>query len=83
MNDSVKGFAFTPNTVARNIVMFSYSSITKKLNLDYSFPNKDILVLTGKLDDDSVTIEMKKYDLNNFLLINRGFHWVNEYLFNR
>ena len=59
INTSVKDFAFTPDTVARNIVLFSYSDTTKKSNLRYSFPRKDILVLTGKLNDDSVTVEMK------------------------
>jgi len=83
MNDSIKGFAFTPDTTARKIVMFDYNDATKKSNLLYSFPQKDVLLLTGKLNDDSVTIEMKKYDFKNFLLVNRGFHWVNEYPFNR
>jgi hypothetical protein len=83
MNDSVKGFAFTPDTTARKIVMFDYNDTTKKSNLVYSFPQNDVLLLTGKLNDDLVTIEMKKYNLNNFLLIDRGFHWVNEYPFNR
>ena len=63
--------------------MFSYNDTTKKSNLVYSFPQKDILLLTGKLDSNSVVIKMKKYDLKNFRLINRGFHWVNEYPYNR
>ena len=83
MNDSIKGFAFRPDTVTRKIEMFSYTDTTKKSNFLYSFPAKDILLLSGKLDDDSVIIEMRKYDLNNFRLVNRGFHWVNEYPFNR
>jgi hypothetical protein len=66
MNDSIKGFAFTPDTTARKIVMFDYNDATKKSNLLYSFPQEDVLLLTGKLNDDSVTIEMKKYDLKNF-----------------
>ncbi|HEX5150126.1 MAG TPA: hypothetical protein VFW07_01690 [Parafilimonas sp.] len=83
MNDSTKGVAFKTDTVAKKIEVFSYSDTTKKSNFIYNFPHKDVLLLTGNLNGDSVTIEMKKYDLNNFLLINRGFHWVNEYPFNR
>ncbi len=49
----------------------------------YSFLQKDVLLLSGKLYNDSVMIEMKKYDLNNFRLISQGFRWVNEYPFNR
>ena len=69
MNDSTKGFAFKPDTVKKKIEMFSYNDTTKKSNFIYSFPQKDILLLTGKLNDDSVIIKMKKYDLNNFRLI--------------
>ncbi len=83
MNDSTKGFAFKPDIIKKRIEMFSYNDTTKKSNLVYSFPQKDILLLTGKLDSNSVVIKMKKYDLKNFRLINRGFHWVNEYPYNR
>ncbi len=83
MNDSTKGFAFKPDIIKKRIEMFSYNDTTKKSNLVYSFPQKNILLLTGKLDSNSVVIKMKKYDLKNFRLINRGFHWVNEYPYNR
>jgi len=83
MNDSTKGFAFKLDTIKKRIEIFSYNDTTKKSNLVYSFPQKDILLLTGKLDSNSVVIKMRKYDFKNFRLINRGFHWVNEYPYNR
>jgi len=83
MNDSTKGFAFKPDTIKKRIEIFSYNDTTKKSNLVYSFSQKNILLLTGKLDSNSVVIKMRKYDLKNFRLINRGFHWVNEYPYNR
>ena len=83
MNDSLKGFAFQPDTATKKIEMFSYADTTKKSNFVYRFLQKDVLLLTGKSGNDSVVIEMKKYDLNNFRIINRGFHWVNEYPLNR
>jgi hypothetical protein len=83
MNDSTKGFAFNTDTAAKKIEMFSYLDTSKKSNFVYSFPHENILLLTGKLNNDSVMIQMKRYDLNNFRLINRGFHWVNEYPLNR
>ena len=83
MNDSTKGFAFNTDTTRKKIEMFSYMDTTKKSNFAYSFPQENVLLLTGKLNADSVLIQMKRYDLNNFRLINRGFHWVNEYPLNR
>lgn len=83
MNDSTKGLALKTDTVAKKIEMFSYADTSKKSNFVYSFPQKDVLWLAGKIANDSVVIGMKKYDLDNFRLINRGFHWVNEYPLNR
>jgi hypothetical protein len=83
MNDSTRGYAFNTDTTAKKIEMFSYEDTTKKSNFIYSFPEENVLLLIGRLNTDSVVIKMKKYDLNNFRLVNRGFHWVNEYPFNR
>jgi hypothetical protein len=83
MNDSTKGFAFNTDTTQKKIEIFSYADTTKKSNFVYSFPQENVLLLTGKWNADSVLIQMKKYELNNFRLISRGFHWVNEYPFNR
>jgi hypothetical protein len=83
MNDSTKGFAFKPDTTINQIEMYDYDDTTRKSHLMYSFPKKDVLLLTGVLNNKAVTITMNKYDMNNFLLINRGFHWINEYPLNR
>ena len=83
MNDSIKSIAFQPDTVTKKIGMSGFTGSAKKSNLVYSMPEKDALVISGKLDDDSVIIKMKKYDLKNFRLVSRGFHWINEYPLNR
>jgi hypothetical protein len=41
------------------------------------------LRLTGSWGMDSLKINLKKFDMKKFLLINRGFHWVNEYPLNK
>ncbi len=41
------------------------------------------LSLTGEKDGESLVIELNKYDLNTFPLLNRGFNWVQEFPFNR
>jgi hypothetical protein len=83
MIDSVKRIDFKPDTVTKKIEMSGYNGRAEKSNLIYSMPEKDALVISGKLDDDSVIIKMKKYDLKNFPLVGRGFHWINEYPLNR
>jgi len=83
MNDGQEYYQFTADTVAKKITMFSYSDTTKKMILNYTVPAPDSIILKGKWWADSVIVTMKKYDLKNFLLVNRGFHFINEYPMNR
>lgn len=84
MNDSLKYFSFKADTGRKNIEMYSYNDTTKKSYFTYQMLEKDsIMLLHGKWRDDAVFMRMKKYDVRNFLLVNREFNWINEYPFNR
>lgn len=56
---------------------------TENIELHYSVPEKDSLSLDGKIGTENIHVTLKRKDPNEFLLINRGFHWINEYPFNR
>lgn len=49
----------------------------------YESPQPDLLVLTGKMDGQPVSVTLHKEDASKFLLNSRGFHWVQEYSVNR
>jgi hypothetical protein len=83
MNDSSKRYNFVIDTVKHTIIMNTYADTVNKAYYTYSQPAKDMLLLKGKFKKDSLDISLKKYDLNKFLLLRRGFHWVNEYPLNR
>jgi hypothetical protein len=83
MNDSVKGFNFIPDTLAKRVQIFPYGDTIHKSTLAYALKDSAHLILTGKLKNDSVYIVMHKVDLNKLRLIGRGFHWINEYPYNR
>lgn len=51
--------------------------------LQYDVPDSNHLIVRGKLSGHYVYAALCKKDLRNFLLINRGFHWINEYPFNK
>jgi hypothetical protein len=82
-NDSLENYAFHLDTIQQTIILFSYADTNRKFLFRYRFPAKDMMVLKGDWKDDSVEIRMKKYDLDSFLLVKRGFHWINEYPLNR
>jgi hypothetical protein len=49
----------------------------------YEQPSADVLVLNGSIDGHKMQMRATLVDRNNFLLVSRGFHWVQEYPFNR
>ena len=53
-----------------------------KLKLAFQQPTPDLLLLEGDLQG-AVRIRLRRIDPQGYLLVNRGFHWVNEVPFNR
>lgn len=54
-----------------------------KANLTYTRPATDQLLLNGTWAGHNVQIHLKRQDETKFLLNSRGFHWVQDYPFNR
>ena len=53
-----------------------------KGNLSYSLPANDAMLMDGQLGADKVHIKLHRLD-GKYLLNSRGFHWINEFPFNR
>ena len=51
--------------------------------LAYDRPDTNRLRLRGRFLGDSLDVEMRRIDRAKFLLMSRGFHWINEIPFNR
>jgi hypothetical protein len=58
-------------------------SDSTKYQFTYQHPDSIHLNLRGIIGTDSVHIELLKRKKKEFLLVKRGFHWINEYPFNR
>lgn len=78
MNDSTKWFAIKIDTNTKTFVVNPPGDTTKRTLFSYSVAAPELL-----FSGDSVRIKMKRFDERNFLLMSRGFHWVNELPFNR
>jgi hypothetical protein len=83
INDSAKGYSFVPDLNKHIIVMYTQADTLNKHHFNYTEAKNGDLLLSGKWNKDSLRIMLKKFDMNKFLLLNRGFHWVNEYPLNR
>lgn len=75
------GWHFLGNTRARKLMMFS-----PDLSTEGNFAFKEdstMLTMEGVLNRDSLRIISRRKSGTSFLLVDRGFHWVNEYPFNQ
>ena len=52
----------------------------KNWNASFTFqrPAEDQLILDGRMDNHQVHMELQLIDRNSFLLVSRGFHFINE-----
>ena len=79
VNGNIRACDFFTDTVNKKIQISIPNDSTYKSTFFYSVPDSAHLVLSGKMKDDSVYIFLQKQDMNQFPLINRGFHWINEF----
>jgi hypothetical protein len=61
----------------------SLTGQSRKNYFSYSQPDSKQLVMQRLLETDSLVVRLRRIDESSFLLVNRGFHWINEIPFNR
>ncbi len=66
----------------RSVVLNEWLVNDKKYPFTYAQPDSNTLILSGKWNNDSLYLELHKMH-HRFLLMDRGFHWVNEQPFNK
>jgi len=84
MTDSSAYINFKPDTAKKRIVAWvgekgKDSSIFVYRIIKTGLTKPDQLWIKGKWGPDTLTILFDKYDEHRFKLMNRGFHWINEY----
>lgn len=82
MDDRTMAYILKIDSVTKQVTFYKYNG-TQDLVLNYTLSKQGGLILQGKLLNDSLKIDMQKYDDKKFLLMSRGFHWINEYPLNR
>ncbi|MGS2741578.1 hypothetical protein [Sinomicrobium sp. M5D2P17] len=82
MNDKIIPIQNNTDTLKHTLTLTSWQDTTSTHSFTYKVRDS-MLYVNGTYGKDRMDITLKKKDLNDFLLINRGFHWINEYPFNR
>ena len=51
--------------------------------LTYEQVSPEVVTLSGALNGSEMTARLRRSEERKFLLTDRGFHWINEFPFNR
>jgi hypothetical protein len=81
MDDSLVYYAAKIDQTVGSLTLTRPNS-TGSASLHFQRPAADRLMLDGTMDGHTVHMELRRSD-TSFLLVTRGFHWVQEYPFNR
>jgi hypothetical protein len=82
MNDAREYYDMEVDEVRHTLVLTNRHDPARTWTLKYSQPASGRLVLEGTVTGRQVRITLWRSDESQFLLVNRGFHWINEYPFN-
>ena len=83
MNQKFDRFSGTIDTVKRTLTLTKGPTAHGSPCWHTSGRRRRRLTFEGDVDGKRVRMAMTQHDLNKFLLISRGFHWVQEYPINR
>jgi hypothetical protein len=81
MDDTTTQYTAKVDTAAKTIVL--QVTGTPAGTLTYNQTAADRLVFDGTVGDRAVHMDTRLVDHTRFLLLSRGFHWVQEFPFNR
>lgn len=83
MDDTTAGFGSTINDKDKTLSLAKNADKNWKASFSFDRPAQDQLVLDGSMDGHKIHMALKLVDRNKFTLVNRGFHWINDYPFQR
>ena len=83
MDDTLLSLGSAIDTKGKTIALTKSTDKNWQGKFMFQRPAADTLIFDGEMDNHKMHMQLHLVDRNKFLLVNRGFHWVQEYPFNR
>ena len=83
MSDTRERYTLLLDAARRTLVLKKRDDPAWKSTLTYQRPEPGRLLLEGTFDGKKIQAVLRRTENPEFRLITRGFHWINEYPFNR
>ena len=78
-NDSFVPYGASLNLPEKTLALTKKDDKNWRASFTFRQPAVDQLVLDGRMDNHQVHMELQLIDRNSFVLVSRGFHWVQEF----
>jgi hypothetical protein len=83
MDDSFASYGAKIDVNSNALVLTKFDEKNWKAKFAFQRPAPDQLILDGQMGGHKVRMQLRLFDRKKFLLISRGFHWVQENPVNR
>ena len=83
MDNKFKHYNLESDTVAQTMTIYSRQDTLNKHQFDYQLDPGKSLLMNGIWASDTLEVQFKVRGKEDFLLVNRGFNWINERPYNR
>ena len=83
MDETLASYGAAINTSNNTVALTKFTDKNWKANFTFQRTAPDQLILDGQMDNHKMHMQLHLVDRNKFLLVNRGFNWIQEYPFNR
>ncbi len=83
MDDSFAYYPAAINLTDRTLSLTKRGDTNWKANFTFQHPTREQLILDGRMDNREIHMELQLVEREKFLLVRRGFHWIQEFPFNR
>jgi uncharacterized membrane protein YphA (DoxX/SURF4 family) len=83
MNDVPWPFTAAYNDDLKTLTLSYPGDPSKTCLFTYSRATLNSFNLEGTIGSDHLSLHLREFEPSKFLLLNRGFHWINEQAFNR
>ncbi|HKW58077.1 MAG TPA: hypothetical protein VJN42_12035 [Candidatus Acidoferrum sp.] len=83
MNGPRQFFSLSLDSPPRNLTLTKQNAPAWKAQFAFQQPEPSVILLEGQMDSHKIQARLRREDLSKFLLTSRGFHWINEFPFNR
>src|SRR5216684_1517052 len=78
IDESFVPYGASVNLPERTLALTKSGDKNWRASFTFRQPAGDQLVLDGRMDDHQVHMELQWVDRNSFVLVSRGFHWIQE-----